>query len=111
MSIMHHHRLRIEAEGIIGWIEYDPATMIEEVTDRLLDAVVDKGEMDAVAEFAVGLPMTIIAYALGVGFARLVAIEHDPAPGNDDLAASPTVVVARDMESGEERELPMSDLP
>ena len=41
--------------------------MITEVTDRLLDEVVGRGEMDAVADFAVGLPMTIIAYALGVG--------------------------------------------
>lgn len=40
---------------------------ITEVTDQLLDAVIDTGEMDAVADFAVGLPMTIIAYALGVG--------------------------------------------
>jgi cytochrome P450 len=40
---------------------------ITEVTDQLLDAVVQTGEMDAVADFAVGLPMTIIAYALGVG--------------------------------------------
>lgn len=39
---------------------------IVEVTDLLLDAVVDAGEMDAVSDFAVGLPMTIIAYALGV---------------------------------------------
>ena len=41
--------------------------MIEAVTDRLLDDVVSRGEMDAVGDFAVGLPMTIIAYALGVG--------------------------------------------
>ena len=40
--------------------------MIEAVTDRLLDKVAPRGEMDAVADFAVGLPMTIIAYALGV---------------------------------------------
>ncbi len=40
---------------------------IHEVADRLIDAVIDQGHMDAVADFAVGLPMTIIGYALGVG--------------------------------------------
>jgi cytochrome P450 len=39
---------------------------IENVTNKLLDISVDKGEMEFVSEFAVGLPMTIIAYALGV---------------------------------------------
>jgi cytochrome P450 len=43
----------------------EPAIL--EVTDRLIDAVIDKRRMDAVAEFSVALPMTIIAYALGVG--------------------------------------------
>ena len=41
--------------------------MIEEVAERLLDAIGDQRSMDVVADFAVGLPMTIIAYALGVG--------------------------------------------
>jgi len=41
--------------------------MIEEVTARLLDDVVPAGRMEVVSEFAVGLPMTIIAKALGVG--------------------------------------------
>ena len=40
--------------------------MIEEVTKSLLDQIVDNGESEFVAEFAVGLPMTIIAVALGV---------------------------------------------
>ena len=40
--------------------------MIEEVTAKLLDEIIDKGESEFVAEFAVGLPMTIIAVALGV---------------------------------------------
>ena len=39
---------------------------IEKVTNDLLDISVDKGEMEFVGEFAVGLPMMIIAYALGV---------------------------------------------
>ncbi len=41
-------------------------SMIEEVTAKLLDEIIDKGESEFVAEFAVGLPMTIIAVALGV---------------------------------------------
>ena len=40
--------------------------MIEEVTSELLDEIIDKGESEFVSEFAVGLPMTIIAVALGV---------------------------------------------
>ena len=40
--------------------------MIEEVTKNLLDKLVTKGESEFVADFAVGLPMTIIAVALGV---------------------------------------------
>jgi len=40
--------------------------MIQEVTKNLLDEIVDNGESEFVAEFAVGLPMTIIAVALGV---------------------------------------------
>lgn len=41
--------------------------MITEVADELLDAVVPAGRMETVSQFAVGLPMTIIARALGVG--------------------------------------------
>tara|TARA_B100000945_G_scaffold159657_1_gene128188 strand:+ start:4025 stop:5317 length:1293 start_codon:yes stop_codon:yes gene_type:complete len=40
--------------------------MIEEVTSDLIDEILDKGESEFVSEFAVGLPMTIIAVALGV---------------------------------------------
>jgi len=40
--------------------------MIEKVTSELIDEIIDKGESEFVAEFAVGLPMTIIAVALGV---------------------------------------------
>ncbi len=40
---------------------------IEEVAHRLIDNFVDRGSVEFVAEFGVGLPMTIIAYALGVG--------------------------------------------
>ncbi len=40
--------------------------MIEEVTRELIQKIVDKGESEFVSEFAVGLPMTIIAVALGV---------------------------------------------
>ena len=42
-------------------------SMIEEVTTELLRPLRSKGEMEVVSEFAVGLPMTIIAKALGVG--------------------------------------------
>jgi len=41
--------------------------MIEDVTESLLAPIREKEQMEFVSEFAVGLPMTIIAYALGVG--------------------------------------------
>ena len=41
--------------------------MITEVAERLADGLCDRTEAEFVADFAVGLPMTIIAYALGVG--------------------------------------------
>tara|TARA_Y100001970_G_scaffold272294_1_gene368810 strand:+ start:9503 stop:10798 length:1296 start_codon:yes stop_codon:yes gene_type:complete len=40
--------------------------LIEKVTSELLDEIINNGESEFVAEFAVGLPMTIIAVALGV---------------------------------------------
>ncbi|RMF11418.1 MAG: cytochrome P450 [Alphaproteobacteria bacterium] len=39
---------------------------ITEVVDRLIDSMVDKGECDFVADFAVPLPVTVIADQLGV---------------------------------------------
>jgi cytochrome P450 len=41
--------------------------MIQDVADQLLDEACRGNAMEVVADFAVGLPMTIIAYALGVG--------------------------------------------
>ena len=41
--------------------------MIEQVTIDLLGPIREKTEMEVVSEFAVELPMTIIAKALGVG--------------------------------------------
>ena len=40
--------------------------LIEKVTSELIDEIINNGESEFVAEFAVGLPMTIIAVALGV---------------------------------------------
>lgn len=40
--------------------------LVREVADRLIDAFAGRGQVELVSEFAVGLPMTIIAYALGV---------------------------------------------
>lgn len=69
---------------------------IHDVTNRLIDAVIDQGHMDAVADFAVGLPMTIIAYALGVGDDDLATFKQ----WSDDLVmpvgnASPSVEQVR----------------
>ena len=45
--------------------------MIEQVTTELLSPIRSKGEMEDVSEFAVGLPMTIIAKDLEVGIDEL----------------------------------------
>jgi len=50
--------------------------MITEVAHRLIDDFVARGEVEFVTEFAVGLPMTIIAYALGVGDDDLVTFKR-----------------------------------
>jgi cytochrome P450 len=39
---------------------------IQEIVDGLLDAVADRGEMEAITEFAYPLPITVIAEMLGV---------------------------------------------
>lgn len=39
---------------------------IRDIADGLIDAFVDRGECEFVSEFAVGLPLTVIAGALGV---------------------------------------------
>jgi cytochrome P450 len=41
-------------------------SLVREVADRLIDGFETRGTVQFVEEFAVGLPMTIIAYALGV---------------------------------------------
>ncbi len=42
------------------------ADSIQRTTDALIDAVVDQGEMDVIADFAYPLPVTVIAEMLGV---------------------------------------------
>lgn len=68
---------------------------LERVIDRLIDAFVDRGEVEIVSEFAVGLPMTIIAQALGVPDADLGEFKHwsdsilipvgNRSPGRDEV--------------------------
>jgi len=48
----------------------DMEPRIREVTRELLDAVIERGEMDFVRDFAVPLPVTIIAEILGVDASR-----------------------------------------
>ncbi len=69
---------------------------IDEVTMRLLDRFVARGEVELVSEFAVGLPMTIIAYALGVADDDLATFKR----WSDDLVMpvgnhSPTLEQSR----------------
>jgi cytochrome P450 len=42
---------------------------IEQVVDELIDAVIDRGEMDLLADFAVPLPQTIICEMVGIPLA------------------------------------------
>jgi cytochrome P450 len=46
----------------VGAMESD----IEAIANRLVDEFIDRGEVELVHEFAVGLPLTVIAKALGV---------------------------------------------
>ncbi len=55
--------------------------MIEDVAAHLLDPIAPRGRMEVVGDFAVGLPMTIIAKALGVGESDL----HTFKRWSDDL--------------------------
>lgn len=74
--------------------------IVDDVARRLLDAIVDpsagRHECEFVGRFAVGLPMTIIAYALGVADADLATFKR----WSDDLVMpvgnhSPTVEQTR----------------
>jgi cytochrome P450 len=42
------------------------APLLERVVDGLIDGFAERGRVEFVSEFAIGLPMTIIAHALGV---------------------------------------------
>jgi cytochrome P450 len=54
------------------------------ICDRLIDEVIDSGRMELVADFAVPLPITVIAGALGVSDGDLPTFKQ----WSDDLAAS-----------------------
>ena len=47
---------------------------IRELSRRLLDSVIDRGEMDLAVEFAVPLPMMVIAEMIGIPAAGLAAV-------------------------------------
>lgn len=49
---------------------------LERVVDRLIDGFIDRGTVEIVSELAVGLPMTIIAQALGVEDGDLDVFKH-----------------------------------
>lgn len=49
---------------------------IAAIADRLVDAFIERGEVELVREFAVGLPLTVIARALGVEDRDLVTFKH-----------------------------------
>lgn len=70
--------------------------MVQEVSDRLLDAFAGRGSVEFVREYGVLLPMEIIARALGVGAEGLLTFKR----WSDDLAMpvgnmSPTVEEVR----------------
>lgn len=49
---------------------------IEAIANRLIDGFIDRGEVELVREFAVGLPLTVIAKALGVEDRDLNTFKH-----------------------------------
>jgi cytochrome P450 len=66
---------------------------VQEITDRLLDAVVPAGRADLVADLALPLPVTVISELLGVpaedreGFQEWTDVMLAQHPGRPDLAA------------------------
>jgi len=71
--------------------------MVQRLSDRLIGRFVGRGEVEFVREYAVLLPMEIIARALGVGDADILVFKK----WSDDMAipignASPTVDQVRD---------------
>src|SRR3990172_1240523 len=62
-----HTRLRtLVAKAFTARTVQQLAPRIQHIVDELLDAVAERGEMEAVSEFASPLPITVIAELLGV---------------------------------------------
>jgi len=62
-----HTRLRtLVSKAFTARTVQQLAPRIQEIVDGLLDAVADRGEMDAISEFAYPLPITVIAEMIGV---------------------------------------------
>lgn len=79
----------------------DMQTHIQRITDELLDAVQDQGEMDILDDFAVPLPVTVIAQLLGIpeadrhklrpwsnAIVKLYELSHTPQQAQEAIQAS-----------------------
>ncbi len=79
----------------------DMQVHIQRITDELLDAVHDKGEMDILADFAVPLPVTVIAQLLGIpeadrhklrpwsnAIVKLYELSHTPQQAKEAIQAA-----------------------
>lgn len=62
-----HTRLRrLTAKTFTPWMIENLRPRIEEITNKLLDTVQSKGQMDLITDFAFPLPITVISEMLGV---------------------------------------------
>lgn len=67
MDDPRHYKLRsIVSKAFTPRFVEQLAPLVEAITHALIDRVIDRGEMDAISEFAYPIPLTIIAHLLGV---------------------------------------------
>jgi len=79
----------------------DMQVHIQRITDELLDVVQDKGEMDVLEDFAVPLPVTVIAQLLGIpeadryklrpwsnAIVKLYELSHTPQQAEEAIQAA-----------------------
>jgi cytochrome P450 len=67
MDDPRHYKLRsIVSKAFTPRFVEQLAPRVEAITHELIDRVIERGEMDAISEFAYPIPLTIIAHLLGV---------------------------------------------
>jgi cytochrome P450 len=72
----HSRRRALMAKAFTSRAVDGLAPMIEGLVDRLLDAAVERGRIDLIADFAYPLPATVIAAIVGVGAADIDRVKR-----------------------------------